>query len=199
MRICEVNLYKYDELSDEAKEKAREWWRTDTTTNNDHSIFDSVLDDAKEIAAKMGIAIDKIYFSGFWSQGDGACFTGSYSYQKGALESIKKEYPKDGELHAIAKQLQDLQSKYFYKLCADVEHRGRYSHSFCTEIDVYHNDDRYRPIADAEQELKDILRDYMDWIYQKLENEYDYQMSDEVVAENIVSNEYEFNEDGEIH
>jgi len=39
----------------------------------------------------------------------------------------------------------------------------------------------------------------MRWIYRQLKTEYEYSVSDEVVAENIIANGYEFTEDGEIH
>ncbi len=40
------------------------------------------------------------------------------------------------------------------------------------------------------------LRDFADWIYSQLEKEYEYQMSNECVDENIRANEYEFTEEG---
>ena len=59
----------FDELSDEAKERAREWYRQG---NCDDSFWsECTIDDAKEIGKYMGMNVDKVYFSGFWSQGDG--------------------------------------------------------------------------------------------------------------------------------
>ena len=40
------------------------------------------------------------------------------------------------------------------------------------------------------------MRDFAQWIYDSLEKEYEYQMSDEFVTENIEANEYEFDEEG---
>ena len=45
--------------------------------------YESTFDDAKAIGALMGMDIDGIYFSGFCSQGDGACFEAGLSYRKG--------------------------------------------------------------------------------------------------------------------
>jgi hypothetical protein len=44
--------------------------------------------------------------------------------------------------------------------------------------------------------LKDILRDYMRWIYRTLEKEYDYMTSEEAIKETIIANDYEFTKDG---
>lgn len=41
------------------------------------------------------------------------------------------------------------------------------------------------------------MRDFADWIYERLSDEYDYQTSDSAVEETIRANEYEFDEDGE--
>ena len=52
---------------------------------------------------------------------------------------------------------------------------------------------------EAEDDIKEIARDFMRWIYKRLESEYEYSVSDEAVEENIITNEYEFTEDGEFH
>lgn len=40
------------------------------------------------------------------------------------------------------------------------------------------------------------MREFADWIYSRLEAEYEYQNADEQVDESIRINEYEFAEDG---
>lgn len=189
-------LYKFDELSNEAKEKAIEKHR-----EFDSEMWDpeSVLDDAKEIAGLMGIEIDKTYYSGFWSQGDGACFTGVYSYRKGSVKAVKHYAPMDTELHRIAQGLQDIQKSNFYGLSAVVDHSGHYYHELCTHISVERSADNYQDMtADAEQEITELLRDYMQWIYSQLEKEYEYQASEPAIIENIEANDYEFDEFGNL-
>ena len=220
-------LYKFDELSDEAKEKARDWYREGQL---DYEWWDSIYDDAINMADLLGITIDrrhsmylvkgvkrqssepKIWFSGFCSQGDGACWEGSYKYRKGALKAVQSEAPAgyknpaggwvecqgNKELHRIANALQEVQRKHFYKLVATSTQSGRYSHSGCMSVEVEHDDDRYRGIGDAEGEITTLLRDFADWIYNRLEEEHDWLRSDEQVDENIVANEYMFTEDGGI-
>lgn len=188
MRTEALDIYKYEELSDDAKEKAREWYRKDLEADSEY-----VIDDAKEIAALMGWEIDKVYFSGFWSQGDGACFEGRLRYKKGCAKSVTSHAPRDKELHRIAKAWQGVQRRNFYALTASVKHRGHYHHEMCTEFDCGDAS------AEVEDDIKEIARDFMLWIYKQLETEYNWQNSDETVEENIIANEYEFTEDGEIY
>ena len=203
MRGIEKEIFKYEELDDSAKDKAKDWYRQ--FVFNEHCDWEFVLDDAVQAAEILGIGIGRrrgswepaIYFSGFWSQGDGACFEGSYRYAKGAAKRVREEYPEDKELHRIADELQTIQRRNFYKLCANMTHSGRYCHSGCMDVSVDHEDDHYRDIGDAEDDITQLMRDFADWIYCQLEKEYEYQCSDNVVEESIIANEYEFDEYGD--
>lgn len=205
MRTIEKTVFQFDELSDDAKEKAREWYR-----EGDEFYSECVYEDAATIADILGIDLQQrpvklmngqtrydpaIYYSGFWSQGDGACFEGSYRYKAGAARAIREYAPQDAELHRIADQLQDVQRRNFYRLRATCEHSGHYYHSGCMSVDIYRNDDRPH---DAEDDITQLLRDFADWIYDRLEDEYEHQSADETVDWNIRANEYEFYENGEI-
>lgn len=215
----EYTIYKFNELSDDAKEKAREWYRQFVFT--DSHDWEFVYDDAVRMGALMGIEIGtrraqtigghtitepSIYFSGFWSQGDGACFEGSYSYRKGGVAALKKEIGGESEgdktLINIAERLQRLQRKNFYRLEATMKHSGHYYHSGCMSVDVSLKDfDDARssdnwPDDDSELELKTTMRDFADWIYRQLEKEQEYQSSDEQVDEAMEANEYTFDEYG---
>jgi len=194
MKTITIKLYEFDELSDSAKENARQWYRS--LPNGFWQ--DCVIEDCSEIGKILGISDMKIGYSGFSSQGDGAHFTGHYRYAPGALKAIKTVAPRDTELHAIVKNLQDEQAKHFYKLRADVEHRGHYQHENSTDISVYDSRDEYGYIGgDAAINISEYLRDFMRWVYRSLEGEYNYQNSDGSVGENIVANEYTFTIDGE--
>lgn len=196
-------IYTFDELPDAAKEKAREWYRNGQL---DYDWWEFVYDDADKIASIIGIDIDRkgkntpaIYFSGFWSQGDGACFEGSYRYKKGWRKELAKYAQKNehnAEIWQIAEALQTIQASQFYKLEATCRHRGHYQHSGCMSVEVEHAEDRYRDIGDAEDEVRDQLRLFADWIYGRLEQEHDWLTADEQVDESIRANEYTFNEDG---
>jgi len=209
------NIYQFGELSDAAKEKAREWWRE----NIDSEDYSAVIDDAVTMGATLGIEIDSrrwtnsynytgsspcIYWSGFSSQGDGACFEGSYRYQAKALAAIRKETSAghddasdgDRELLRIAEQLQEVQKQNFYQLRATCKHTGHYSHSGCMSVDVERYDGKNMQDG-AEDDITQLLRDFADWIYSQLDKENDWLNSNEQIDEAIECNEYEFTEDGE--
>lgn len=194
MKTKTINVYQFSELSDSAKQKALDWYRS-----ADDFTFDSecILDDAKETALLLGIDIDKIYYSGFSSQGDGASFIGSYKYKKNTLPEVKAMFPNNAELQRIAKALQDVQRKNFYRLTANVSHRGHYYHSGCMVVSVEDSNNQYRDIGSAEDDVTQALRDFADWIYSNLEKQYEWVNQDEQVEENILANEYEFDENGQ--
>ncbi len=92
--IC-TTVYQFPELSDAAKEKARSWYR-ELGPHDDW--WDAVYEDFERVCEILGIRLKTtpvrlmgggtrakpcIWFSGFWSQGDGACFEGYWSHAKG--------------------------------------------------------------------------------------------------------------------
>lgn len=197
MRTVEKEVFEFSELSEQAKEKARAWYREGAF---DYDWYDCIFDDAKTIGELFGLAIEKIYFSGFCSQGDGACFTGSYKYRKGAAAAVRAYAPQDTELQKIAAELQKIQARQFYQLEASISSgRSRYCHENSVDIEVTHAESRYRDIGESEENLSDTLRDYMRWIYRQLEKEYEWLNSDEQVEESILANGYEFNKDGSVY
>lgn len=192
MREESVKIYQFNELSDSAKETARDEYRN---IGMQYTWWDCAINDVKEIGKLMGIDIDSVYFSGFWSQGDGACFTGEYEYKKGSVKAVKEYAPLDEELHKIAEYLVSIQKRHFYSLYTRVSHSGRYNHEYCTHFDI--TDHRGVEVPDdTEEALKDALRDYMRWIYKRLESEYEYLTSDAAIDESIEVNQYEFLETG---
>lgn len=200
-------IFQFDELSDSAKEKARDWYRAGLEFYDEHIIEMAAtaaelfgLDIRTTRKAQMGGGhhyAPTVYFSGFSSQGDGACFEGNYRYKKGALKAVKTEFPTDGTLHGIVQRLQDVQRRNFYQLAASCKHRGRYYHSGYMSVDVERLDGK-EVANDAETDLTDALRDFANWIYSNLESEYDYQNSDAAVDKTIRANDYEFTAEGRI-
>lgn len=137
---------------------------------------ENVIDDAEQIGSIIGFDIDNVYFSGFWSQGDGACFTGNLYYAKGASKRIREYAPLDAELHAIADRWTALQKANFYSISGRVSQSGHYSHSGCTSFEFEDSRNQYGYTSGGfdEDEAKQIARDFMDWIYKRLETEYEY-------------------------
>ncbi len=179
----------------------------------DHAWYDFVYEDFETICAILGIALRTsparlascatreqrhIYWTGFWSQADGACFEGTYSYAPGAAASIRIHAPLDTRLHAIADTLQAVQRRNFYQCHARIEHRGRYYHEYSMAISSERDSPTWQPMtADAEDTIAEALRDLARWLYRQLESEYQYQTSDEAVDEMLAINGFTFTGDGE--
>lgn len=207
MRTISTTVYKFAELSESAKKQAiqnnYEW-----NIHDDWNEF--VKDDFEAIGKILGIdfaeyvapVLDggckwkkKIWYSGFCSQGDGACFEGNWSYAKGMARKIRDHAPKDTELHRIADWLADIQKRYFYGITTRIEHSSRYYHSNTMQFEHYHQNDIEIP-ASVTDEIEELLRDLADWYYSALRREYGYLTSDEAIVESLESNEVEFDENG---
>jgi len=221
MRTIETTVFKFTELGDAAKEKAREWYRRGLDWDN--YFAESVIEDAAQIAEMMGLDLRKrsvrlmgggtrlkpaVYWSGFSSQGDGACFEGTWrasAVKPGAVAAHVGDSEQCQEVKRIAGEFEKL-AKEFPEASFRVNHRGHYSHENCTEFNFNFpdaNDGEDWPEGSREQwqkacdHLEETAKDFMRWIYRQLETEYDYARSDEQVDESIIANEYEFTEDGE--
>lgn len=191
MRKIEQVIYSFNELSIKAQEKAVREYRE--SIFKAYCDYEYIIDEMRETADIIGIENIKIYFSGFSSQGDGACFDGIYRYRKGALKSIIKFAPLSTELHTIVKTLQEAQRKHFYNIVAKCTQSGMYYHANSMQIDVSHTDDIV--ISD---DIENALKDFADYIYKRLKNDYNDQRRDETITENIIDNDYEFYENGEM-
>ena len=203
---CKI-VYKYDELTDKAKEKARTWWRQGGL---DYEWWDSSFEDFTTIGNILGIDFKNIanngvrpaiYFSGFWSQGDGASFAGSWTFDPDAITKLNEYAPLDTELHRIALVLKAIAVSYADNnaweededecpLSASITQGGHSVHRFTMQCE---SDD---PTGDSDEQLLDTFRDFAYWMYKNLESQFNYLNSDESVVESIECNEYEFNEDG---
>ena len=208
--VIEITVYRLIELSGDAKDKARAWYREG---GFDHDWYDAVFEDFQRVAEILGLKLKCrtvrlmgggtrrepcIWFRGFWSQGDGACFEAFYAYRKGAPRRIREYAPQDTALHRIADALQAIQRRNFYQLRAEASHRGHYCHEYCMGISVERDSPTYQDMtADAEEGVIEALRDLARWLYRQLEREYDYLSSDDVVDEAIIANGYTFTEAGQ--
>ena len=211
-----ILIYKFDELSDEAKEKARSWYREH---GFNYEWWDFVYDYIAECADTIGIDLRtrewtdregekhydgiNILFSGFSSQGDGACFNGTYQYKKGSLAAVKKLARNEERLHRIAADLQIVQRRAFYRLKANITPghlSNRYSHYNTRDITVEDahvecgHDGMWSQLN--EDGIKEALKTFMQWMYRKLEESWNDINSDESVDDTIQANEYEFHENG---
>lgn len=173
--------------------------------------YETVYSAWYEKLSAMGFTPGKFGFSGFWSQGDGANFTGMV-YAKDMKQfmtanNLLEEFP------AVA-YFADYEGEG--KVSITVKHDySRYEHEYSADIEVNAHDDIYYIAEDVEDstDLRDVLfctmadklhleeqdafqkrvtellRDLMRQFYRDLEAEYEYLTSDECVLEYLKSND----------
>lgn len=214
----------YEDLSPKAKEKALMWF----SSTLDSQWWEETYAQAKEDAKDKGFDIDDIRFSGFWSQGDGASWTGSVNLSQFLDHYLKDDHPAYGRyftLQAIIDEGNDWVEKI-----VNIERSGyHYVHSNMMRIDSIDyggvdnldEDDEERLQADGPLQRANIyqlwqgidgaalldelgewvLKEAMaiaDEIYADLEAEYEHLTSEESLIEGAYSNGWRFDEDGKL-
>jgi hypothetical protein len=211
MPAAVAECFTFDDLDPKAKEHAleryRNWWVQDDWWSN-------VYEDAVHIAELLGISIDRkgkhgpaIHFSGFWSQGDGASFEGTYRPRADTYDALVAHIgDSDQTLHDLARRLTVLNvgwalDEEIGSVSATITTLGRYSHSGTMSLDVQvaAPDGQYMDCAlVGEEELTACMREFANWIYKQLEAEHEYLTSDESLTEQFRDGETKFDEDGDI-
>jgi hypothetical protein len=186
---------------DEILDKHRHW-------NVDHiEWWDSTYDCFKRDMEIIGIEVDKMYFSGFYSQGDGACFEGLVGDWPKFLESVGYTCP---ALTALAAEAWGFSVKhsghYYHENCthfsSDMVSPDDYSESEMDEF-VYAHSPYKTDIQNAafvailkgynfsslEDEFEEAFKAHMRALYNQLEAEYDDLTSDESVLSSLDAND----------
>jgi hypothetical protein len=162
--------------------------------------WDCVESDFMEDMSKVGVYVSVINFSGFSSQGDGACFNGQLDNALVYLDHHHKDqYP------MIRKLLENGGSLYI-----SCKHKGNYYHENSADIWIDHDllfavidqptefhvavVEEWDKLLDVEMtdfdtNLTEQWKTYMRDLYRRLEAEYEYLTSDEGVWDTIVANE----------
>lgn len=211
MKSISINLYSIEELSKEAQELAFEKYQYFNVEF--WNWYNTQYEDFTEIAKTIGIDIheDGIYFSGFWSQGDGSTFKSRIDAEK-FIEGIKQEKwkefaptleidfapcPCDKRVIALI-----LNGTIDCSWHTDTPNRG-YWLDFT--LDYYWSSVYKRDFPNIDRELEkldgwvqEILNTLNRHLYKSLEREYEYQTSPEALKETFMANEYLFTEDGKM-
>lgn len=195
MRKVEIEVFSFDELSDDAKERAREWFRQGIEFDTIDIIECTILDAAK----LLGITIDRRrtgYAIDWDTNPVGAAFVGSWRASDVKPGAIEKEWPQKSTLHVIARDLEAV-ARDFPDAYANLDTgRGCFQ-----RVEAYAEvgDDPDDCSDDVAQLVVDSLTSFAHWMATTIAAEYEYQYSDECVNESIEANGYEFTADGEVY
>jgi hypothetical protein len=216
--------YKYDNLSDQAKDNAREWF---ITSDYDYFDSDALEESFRESIEMSGFDVSKVYFSLSYCQGDGVAFEGRLDIRR-FLNPEDTDYTPSPESKEPARWTRNSHSNFValrtflkkYECFADaltikVETRsygGSHLHSMKT--DVYLDDsERSEPddytarelilfkqieasLPDLESHVTDVWRTMIAWLERDGYDEVEYQHSDEVVEEAMDPYDFTFDVNG---
>ena len=195
MRTIETKIYTFNELSDEAKQKAIEKYYYTNVEYHDWSEW--IREDF--ISQTKDFEVDNVLFSGFHSQGDGAMFEYSSISQELFNEAInslnipnykKSAMIKGGYVNAKGNQL----GHYFHEKSCN--HIFDFETNNCDHDNI--GDLFYDNSIELESFVTNSYEDIAKELYRSLEKSYEYLTSEESITETLVENEYEFTEEGNI-
>jgi hypothetical protein len=208
MKTIKVKVYQYNELDENAKKKARNWY----SEGIDFVWYDFLEEDFHEFLKKIGFKNVDSHFSGFNSQGDGASFDFkgldfSVFFDKSFHDTLEDNFKPYSTIFLNWKALNHLLLKKVFRfhenliISSENVGVGRYCHDHTRRANV--EGDFYKTMKRAEKYLRpleDSLTDLMVSLsrayYKSLEKEWDYMNSEESIKENIEANEYTFTKDG---
>lgn len=207
METIQLDLYGFAELSNKAKERALKEFA-------DIHIYDDwcshTIENFKTICETIGITADtqKKYFRGFYSQGDGSCFSAKVDIPQ-LIRAIKnqswKEYAPllefDFTLPEADSRIIPLIQNEHFDIAPKITAVERW-YSVKADLDKYlpYTNHQYGRIEAELEKLENWLQTVADrlnrYLYKSLEAEYEYQTKEETVIETIEANEYPFTADG---
>ncbi len=201
IELEEVKVYSLEDVKSNP-ELLKKVLEKHSDINTSFDWWDFVYENFKENNDEY-FDIDKIYFSGFWSQGDGAMF--EYSDISNRLRDIfidgldLSPMRKGWLRNNVSVSGKGVQRGLYY-------HEKSCSHTIWWEVDNGDlNWDRplYQWIEsfanDFENFVEELYVNLCSDLYSTLEKEYTYLISDEAILDSLECNEYEFTEDGNIY
>lgn len=152
---------------------------------------DTIVDVCENILPHFGLTVSykDVEFTGFWSQGDGASFAGSFRFSDVNPSELKSACPTEVELHELAAELQVLADDHPNIEGKVIKLSSRYSHSHTMSIGVYSTPDgdycneETEAFEKSEDSLLRIFRNLADWLYSRLNSEYDFHLADATASQ----------------
>ena len=192
MKQVTINLFEFDELSEDAKKEAIELNRD--INIDDEYWHEPIIERATEMLHLYGFRDIVVNFSGVCSQGDGSSFAADLDLAE-YIKWTKQEKKYQGLKKVIS---EDRLGIYIVR----TDHR--YSHEYTCQADWSNSGDELtdRQGKLAEKLLEDVEATRCNLslkIYRDLRNYYDEITTDEAIAETFRANEYTFEASGKMH
>jgi len=170
MKTVSINIYKFNELSETAKQKALDHL---FDLNVDYNWWEDMYEDAKEIGLKITS-----------SDIDRKDITGEFNLEACEVaQNVLNSHGESCETYKTTEKFMEVWQPIF-------------SDYMDESSENYESSESEETLIDLETEfLNDLLQDYLIL----LEHDYDYRTSTEAIIESIECNDYDFTEDGELY
>jgi len=165
----EVEVFDYDQLPDSVKkrllqeesESLAEIWQCD-----------HLVEEFKELLEEIGFMEPKVWYSGFGSQGDGACFDADVDFEK------------------VCKHLGITCEDGDEWVCEVLKINHHYSHERARRIELNNGGIADDVVIKLEAQIEELRLKLCKDFYKLLEDDYGYQTSEETCLEGLRSRGY---------
>ena len=191
MKTITINGYLANELDQKLQQKLIQDYHEINVMSD---WYQPIQEGFNEDLEKYGITA-RLSFSGFWSQGDGACFVTDTVDADLLVRKLHEEghdIPEDCLLYS--KDFSINVSKVHASFANHYDHENTVSSCVYNESDKISDED----LDSMEGVITEWVRQTSREVYQKLENYYIELTTDEAIMETLVENEYLFTESGTI-
>lgn len=202
----EYKVYKYNELTDKAKEKVKQWY----LDGQESYIFtEMVMEDLYNLFGKNDL---KVQYDLGYCQGDGLNIYGKVDTEN--IFKCLEEHKGGTQLKEFENLLTDKEKKTILNYAAEcgkieLPYNNRYSYCIARNIDIAddweYQLENYSGYTNINKEVLEKFEELIKGIfetlcksYEKQGYEYFYEIEEEELQELCAANEYEFLEDGTI-
>ena len=195
MKTITIKTYKFEELNEEAKKVAREWWKKDGLDEHE---CEAITETFQYMLEELGLPDDDVRWNLSCCQGDGVAFYGEldiaeYVAKNKIKTKFRKLFDRDGDLILDNFTINKSQAFHFYN------HWNTMNISW--NEDLYNlgkldNPTRHQAIEDFVDHVISHIRELSKEFEKSGYESIDFYSSDDYVDECIVANEYDFLEDG---
>jgi hypothetical protein len=206
--------YKFADLSDKSKDKVREWFSADVD-------LEYALDDFKEDMLALDITVEDIQYRGFYSQGDGASWTGSVAIIP-FLERLAPDHPLFTKGVVLVELIREgwvddkasiSRASYFYNHSGTMgmDNIGYYIKNAddpatikggilqgASVVELFESIGGEYFLEEVGTAILEDAKAHADKLYKDLESAYEWMLSDEHIAECAEFNEWLFDENGKL-
>jgi hypothetical protein len=208
MKTISINLFEYSELEEPAKVNALNAFYYINIFDGWH---ETVYSDFINIVQSIGLYVDEkqIYFSGFFSQGDGSAFKAnvdvaelingitnhSYKTVAPSLE-LSLNMPKIN-CHVI-KLLKNRAIDCSAGIKPSSKGNSVYADFTLYATSLHFHENIYAEIEKLNTWFQEIAESLNAYLFKSLQKDYEYQTSESAIIEAIEANDYHFTLDGKI-